>query len=301
MNVSEIIEGLPGGEKTDGFKFAVTLLAAFGVVLLKVSVYFQDKAVDECLYIFIIKILSWIIIISLFLLIYIFLKGYYFEIYHPLVGDLARMMYEMAFLLFFSLLILHGGLLSLTETNLPFIVDIMILGIIFITLMIIVTRLGMKAHVHGRRSCVLECCTFIFLLLICWIVLFPVLFAALSNSPLQGDVVIDMDRLYCESDTQIPVSMKITGVNTALLINLSKENYDHTLSQIDSIKLEPIHNPDKTASGENLVLVGNALDYGNYNVFINTTNLTGGYYELVCLRKDEHVKGFYILNNSQQP
>ena len=52
---------------------------------------------------------------------------------------------------------------------------------------------------------------------------------------------------------------------------------------------------------ENLVLVGNALDYGNYNVFINTTNLTAGYYELACLRKDEHVKGFYILNNNQQP
>jgi len=300
MTGSDTLEGLVGGEKTDGFKFAVTLLAAFGVVLLKVYTYFQDTAVDEYLYIFIVRILSWAVIILLFLLIYIFLKGYYFEIYHPLVGDLARMMYEMAFLLFFSLLI-NGGLLYLTETNLPLTVGIIIQVIIFIALAIIITRFGMKAQVHGRWSCALEFGTFLFLLLICWIVLFPVLFTALSNSPLQGDVAIDMDRLYCENGAQIPVSIKVTGMNTALLINLSKENYDHTLTQIDSIRLEPIHNPDKTASGENLVLVGNALDYGNYNVFINTTNLTVGYYELVCLRKYEHVKGFYILNNSQQP
>jgi len=45
-------------KETDGYKFAVTLLAAFGVVLFKVYDFFQTTSVDEDLYVFIIMVLS---------------------------------------------------------------------------------------------------------------------------------------------------------------------------------------------------------------------------------------------------
>ncbi len=113
--------------------------------------------------------------------------------------------------------------------------------------------------------------------------------------------MINMRAINCKDDAQIPVFIKVTGLNTDILINLSKENYNHSLTLIDSIKLDPIHNPNKTSHGENLILVGNALGYGSYNVFINTTNLTVEYYELSCIRKEGYaVKGFYILNNRRQ-
>ena len=290
--------------QTDGFKFAVTLLAAFGAVLLTVYDHFQGMAIDERSYVFAIKVLSCMILVVFFFVMYIFLKGYYFETIHPIVGDLARMMYEMAFLLFVSFLVY--SFLSLVETDLPVIADIVIFIVIGILFLIIIIRLEMKAQSYegtsgGRMRLALECLVFFCMLLICSNILFPVLYTTLSNSQLQGDAVIDMECINCEGDAQIPVFIKVTGLNIDILINLSKENSDHSLTQIDSIKLDPIHNPDKTSHGENLILVGNALGYGSYNVFINTTDLTVGYYELSCIRKDGYaVKGFYILNNRQQ-
>ncbi len=290
--------------QTDGFKFAVTLLAAFGAVLLTVYDHFQGIAVDERSYVFAIKVLSCMILVVFFFVMYIFLKGYYFETIHPIVGDLARMMYEMAFLLFVSFVVY--GFLYLVETDLPVIADIVIFIVMGIIFLIIIIRLEMKAQLHecpggGCIRVALEGLAFFCMLLLCSNILFPVLFTTLSNSPLQGDAVIDMESINCGDDTQIPVFIKVTGLNTNILINLSKENSNHSLIGIDSIKLDPIHNPDKTSHGENLILVGNALGYGSYNVFINTTDLTVGYYELSCIRKDGYtVKGFYILNNCQQ-
>ncbi len=78
---------------------------AFSVVFFKVYDYFQTTSVDENLYVFIIMVLSSSILILLFLVIYIFLKGYCFEMYDPVFFHLARTMYMMAFLLFFLFLI----------------------------------------------------------------------------------------------------------------------------------------------------------------------------------------------------
>ena len=86
--------------ETDGFKFAVTLLAAFGFISFKVYSYFKDTSVDEYLYFFVVTVLSFAIMIVLFFLIYIFLKGYHFEMYNRTFHYLAHKMYETAFLLF---------------------------------------------------------------------------------------------------------------------------------------------------------------------------------------------------------
>ena len=325
-------------KETDGYKFAVTLLAAFGVILFKVYDYFQTTAVDEDLYVFIIMVLSSIILILLFLVLYIFLKGYSFEAYNRTFFHLAQRMYMMAFLLF-VLFLIYGLCIFVFKVETPAFAEIIEMvrfcaisfSVIFIFTRFIlpnIFKMTIKYVIRYRLShgyngghlneflpaidyisskqssqkdgveAIVLVITYIWLLFISLIIL-SFLFTTLLNSPLQGNVMIDMENLYYENDAQIPVFIKVTGLNTDLLINLSKENSEHILTQIDSIKLEPIHNPEKTASGENLTLVGNALDYGNYNVFINTTDLATGYYEIVCMRKDECVvKGFYILNNS---
>lgn len=111
----------------------------------------------------------------------------------------------------------------------------------------------------------------------------------------QGNVNIDVDRLHYKSSGPISVFIEVYGPDTGLLIDLLKEN-DGNLTLYDSIELTQIHNPNNTISGESSILMGNALDNGFYNIFINTTNLTEGYYELVCFRNYEYIKGFYLIN-----
>jgi len=134
--------------------------------------------------------------------------------------------------------------------------------------------------------------------------LFPTLFSEVLHSPLQGHVTVDMESIYYKNVSQIPVLVHVTGPNTGLSIYLVKES-NNTLYHRDNITLIPEHNySNKAVSGEQSILIGNTLDYGKYNVFINTTDLSAGYYELVCMRwgyeKTYGVRGFYLLNSSEQ-
>lgn len=119
--------------------------------------------------------------------------------------------------------------------------------------------------------------------------------------PLQGHNTIIMENVYYKNDIQIPITIQITGPKTDLSINLSKEDSDLKLIQVDTLQtLNPDHNPDKITLGVHSILTGNALNDGGYNIFINTTNLTTGYYELTCSRntlKSYSVNSFYILDN----
>ncbi len=112
-----------------------------------------------------------------------------------------------------------------------------------------------------------------------------------------GDVQIDMANIHYKNDTQIPVLIQVTGPNTGLSIELFKEQ-SNILSRIAYIDyLEPQHTL-KTSSNNSLV--GNTLDVGKYSVFINTTNLTTGYYELKCVRPEfggTH-ESFYLLESN---
>jgi len=118
--------------------------------------------------------------------------------------------------------------------------------------------------------------------------------------PLQGHNTIIMENVYHKNDIQIPITIQITGPKTDLTINLSKKNSDLKLIQIDTLQtINPDHNPDKITSSVHSILTGNALNDGEYNIFINTTNLTTGYYELTCSRntlKSYSVNSFYILD-----
>lgn len=113
----------------------------------------------------------------------------------------------------------------------------------------------------------------------------------------KGDVIIVMDSIYHKNGTPIPVLIKVTGPDTRLSIKLSPIFSAANSSLKDDIELTPENNPNKTK-----YLVGNSLGNGKYYVFINTSDLSEGYYELRSERSkytQVDAKGFYLLNDSK--
>ena len=112
-----------------------------------------------------------------------------------------------------------------------------------------------------------------------------------------------MESITFKNDPLIPVLIQVTGKNTGYYINLSNENSKHNLILVESIKLEQRHNSVGPVSGLNYILLGNALENGRYTVFIETTRLNEGYYELMIanLQNDiKFIKSFYLLNESKK-
>jgi hypothetical protein len=121
------------------------------------------------------------------------------------------------------------------------------------------------------------------------------------DTPLHGHNTIIMENVYYKNDMQIPITILITGPKTDLSIDLYKNDYNSNLIPIDKLQtLNPDHNPDKITLSVNSILTGNALNNGKYNIFINTSNLTTGYYELTSSRntlKSYSANSFYLLDN----
>ena len=75
------------------------------------------------------------------------------------------------------------------------------------------------------------------------------------------------------------------------------------IGPIEPIFLDPESDVEKCNIESNDILIISYLGNGKYSVFINTINLTTGYYELTCLRKGYYEKtreskSFYLLNKS---
>lgn len=131
-------------------------------------------------------------------------------------------------------------------------------------------------------------------------------FIGLLNSPFQGNIMIDMESIYHKNDTQIPISIQVTGPNTELLVILLKEESGKLYNK-SIIYLEPQRNIEYFKKNRTEVIskddfTANSQGNGKYIIFINTSNLTSGYYELLCLREKYNekysLKSFYLLNNS---
>jgi hypothetical protein len=98
-------------EKTDGFKFALTALTAIGTLLYATYTYFQKTAIDVKYYAPIIGLISVSLILFMFLVFYILIKGYSLELYRTKDSELkkrneewASSIYLLAFLIFVMLL-----------------------------------------------------------------------------------------------------------------------------------------------------------------------------------------------------
>ena len=141
-----------------------------------------------------------------------------------------------------------------------------------------------------------------------WIVLF---YCFVYYTPLQGHVEVDMESIYYKNDTQIPVLIQVTGPNTGLFAILYKDIHGNRsnasnisfIGPIEPILLDLESDFEERKMVSNNILLGNYLGNGKYIIFIKTTNLTTGYYELMCLRKAFYEKtceskSFYLFNRS---
>ncbi|CAD6494729.1 MAG: hypothetical protein EMLJLAPB_00911 [Candidatus Argoarchaeum ethanivorans] len=291
--------------ETNGFKFAVTLLAAFGTVSYTAYNYLQHTAVDIYWYVFLCGIISVTLILVGGLLSYILVKGFAMEVTasgrKEMLEGRASKIYLASFTVFVRLLVYILSLFVLVFMKITSSVLVVALLLVFLLFLVSYVLFLKEKFEFPKIDIIIVACLCVVAMAI---LLLP--FPLLLNSPLQGHVTVDMDSICYKDGAPIPVLIQVTGPNTKLSINLSKES-DHNLTLIDSIKLELEHNETQMAyKNRNSVLPGNlsgnALGEGKYSVFINTTNLTTGYYEIKSVRpeytKSYGVKGFYLLDNS---
>lgn len=304
----EQIENEKAANETGGFRFAVTLLVALGTILYAVYNYLQNTPVDVIVYVIVCGLTTVALILIFSLLFYILFKGYSMEMrdsnqIESLAAKWASHIYSMVFVVFTILL----GVVMFVFVSVFVFVSAYPEGnfmVVIISTVVFGVVIGIVLNLTIFKKNQLGKCILIIVFLLAVLFLWPTLFSTVLYSPLQGHVTVNMESIYYKNDAPIPVLIHITGLNTGLSICLFQEESRHNLIEINNITLKPEHDTDMTVHGENSTLVGNTLNYGTYNVFINTTDLRAGYYELRCVRpkydKTYGARGFYLLNRSQQ-
>ena len=293
-------------EETNGFKFAIILLAAFGSTIYGTYDYFQKSTEDFDDYSLISGIIATLILLSLFLIVYVLIKGISMEIQdESLKNSLDNFASDLYLISFFAALII----LILIISSFFFantIYGFSITPIITTLIMLIILYLGrryieerLKRATHFKRIGLLEGVLSMLIIFVACLSLWIPLFDLVTDSPLQGHVAVEMESFYYKNDSLIPVFIQVTGPDSGLNIFLYKEDMGDLIGPKGQIHLEPKHNSSEITFGLNSVLFGNALENGRYGIFIKTSNLTEGYYEFVCETRyfnKASIKSFYLFD-----
>jgi hypothetical protein len=299
--------------ETGGFRFALTLLVALGTIIYVLYNYLQNNAVDSQTYSLICGAIFFALILAIGFLFYLLIKGYSLEVHdnpnlQKRLKNLASDIYLSVFLMSVILLIIMAIFflvnLFIKDKTLEISLSLVVVVLLILVALILIA-------VRRRSEKLLDIAMIIDLAVLSFIIVIGLLI--LSNlfvfPPLQGHVVVDMDSIYYKSATPLPVLIRTTGLSTNITVFLIFES-NHTLIIKDKIMLEPEYPSFNTSSSK--YLLGNTLEDGRYTVFINTTNLTEGYYELHCLRglilepftkdftfESSSAQNFQLVNSSQ--
>nr|WP_155401943.1 hypothetical protein [Methanosarcina mazei] len=100
-------------------------------------------------------------------------------------------------------------------------------------------------------------------------------------------ITIEMSDIYSNENEQIPIDITVTGQQfDYITVDLSKADTKDNLKIIDSFNMKIDSDPNKVISSE--YLIGNNLEFGRYKFYINSKNLSEGYYELSVTTKKEY-------------
>ena len=296
-------------EESGGFKFAVTLLVTLGTIIYALYTFFHNNVVDNNFYAVIIGVITSLLIFSIFLIGYIFVKGYSMEVQDPAKKDLeniASYIYSITFDVGAMVLLFIIGLFLLIITLPPYWIiismvywPVVLYSYVFLDklksyLSKFLVRLKLdrlKLSSEERKKIAV-----IFIIIIVLSVWGSQYTRMLGY--MQGRVIIDINNIYYKNGEPIPASIEVTGRNDKALIELYQLNFTNPIA---TLELETEHNSSKNINRENSTLIGNAFYSGKYYVFINTAELRDGYYELVYTRPRDgykYGKGFYLLNAS---
>ncbi len=306
-------------EKNDGFKIVVALLTAFGSILYVLNNFYQNNAINSpYLYFFIKLIISVGITSSLLFIVYILIKGISIGIKSE--NDFWEESASFIYLFTFSALIAFTieQFIEFTTSPNPYPEIYVFIYIIFFLFSfygigelsiirdswdIMISKLPLAEKIkklqwqkvqwkklQSKKVIVL----FVFILALHWFYFtYP---TDATNFLTNGRITISMDDVYYKKDIEIPAAVKITGWNNGTNITLIQKNYAH-LVPIASINLTSGYNQNHNIISENNSLIGNANDKETYTIFINTSKLSVGYYELVVEPWDVYrisSKAFYI-------
>lgn len=121
------------------------------------------------------------------------------------------------------------------------------------------------------------------------------LFASLTSSPqFQGNIVMDMQNKYHRGDSPIHTLILATGPDTGLSVEFKSESSDRNYDAL-------IYLDKNNESMSNKSLNGKLIGKGEYSIYINTTGMPVGYYNLRCTRQkyieSYSLKRLYLEND----
>lgn len=296
------------------YKFVIAILAGTISFLYTSFSYIQNTAINAFEYLSLCALISLALIILIVYFIYFIFKGFSMELKgenHEQIKNIASKIYLINFFICATFLIILVVVLVIINSIVLFKNSLLFYTLMTISLTVFVLIsiycMSSKFQIDGdldnfmigalniTLTKILLIFAFIFIL---WVILF--IFIGVQSH--QGNIEFDMDKIYYKNDKQIPVLMKITGPDTYFTIGLYHDN-SNDLIQIWNIRnLGP--NYFKDLKTTNFIssdsAVASSLGSGKYNIFINTTNLTTGYYQIKCSRqsygKDSYEYGFYLLD-----
>lgn len=305
-------------EESDGFKFATMLLATLGTIIYAAYTYFQSRAVEPNIYAIFVGLITALLALSILLIMYIFVKGYYMEeqdlTRKQKLKNSASYIFSIAFEVGgMVVLVIFGGFLFVLYAIKVY--YLLYLALIFFGYYLgffekLLSFLENKSYINlfeKFKSFLRDSINFdqsklkravVIFITISILVLWGLQYNVMLDL-FQGDAKIDMNNIYYKNGEPIPVSIEILGRDPGLsiyLYNATSEIYNITLKQRDEL--------NKIEDGE--YLIGDAFALGKYYVFINTTNMSEGYYRLAyshaidgrSIDRYKYGKSFYLLNQS---
>lgn len=290
-------------EKTDGFKFAITLLATIGTILYGSYNYFQIMPVEFYNYALVAGIIAVLMVLSLFLIFYILIKGFSMEIQDAKLKNAFEKYASYVYLLSFftsmmTFIFIVGSFALLPITEYALYIMLLIIIVLFICIIYLSRGYVKKRFKSGHFPFLISLVFICFIVgLILWAVLYPVV----SDSPLQGHITVEMENVYYKNGSIIPISIQVTGLDTGVNIFLYNEDMGSIIGPIDDIHLKSKHNLTDIAIGLDSTLIGNKMDNGRYSIFIKTDNLTEGYYKLLIssmgIDNKRSINTFFLISN----
>ena len=115
---------------------------------------------------------------------------------------------------------------------------------------------------------------------------------------LHGNIDIEMENSYEISESPFFVEIYVTGPLDKLEIDITKIEQNYNVKKIDHITLFSENHSTNIAYSDNKSVVGNAASPGNFQLYIDKSNMSSGYYKIECQRikfADEHYERIFLL------
>ena len=296
--------------ENEEYKFVIAILAGTISLLYTLFNYIQNTAINKFEYVSLCVLISLALIILIGFFIYFIFKGFSMELKdenHEKFKNIASKIYLINF--FIGTILLIVLITYLLIINIPQIYNIssgIYLLIVFTAILSIYILsafiLLSNSNYFISKLKILSIGIPVILLSVLGVFFLFFVVISITSNYHQGNIEFDMDKIFYKNDNQIPVLIKITGPDTSFTVILFNEKSNDLIEIWNITNLGPNYFTDSKQnnfiSNDNVVV--SLLGNGKYNIFINTTNLTTGYYQIKFSRqdfnKDSYESGFYLLD-----